>query len=164
SRDWSSDVCSSDHPATFQILDRMICAAVPKGHLHRLGPKCQCQKLMTQADAEDGEPLLLQQALDHGDRIGAGSSWISGAIGQEHAIRIAGENLLRRSLGRYDGQLASEVCERAQDVVLGAVINSDDSVFRLVQAAIALSGSPGRFGPAIALKARYFCSEIHTFQ
>ena len=72
-----------------------------------------------------GLPLSMS-LLDFGHGVFAGGGGIAGAVGQEDAIGLHGQNVFRRGVGRNDGDIAAHGREAAQDIALEAVIDGDD--------------------------------------
>ena len=71
--------------ARFEILHRLIRAAMAELELERLRAAGQAEQLVAQADAEDR--LLAQQAADRADRV-VERLRIAGAVREEHAVRV----------------------------------------------------------------------------
>ncbi len=110
-----------------EVLDGMIGAAMAE--LELVGPAAQgqAQDLMAEANPEDGH--LAQEGLDRLDGVGDRGR-IARAIAQEYAIRLAGQDLFRGRLRRHDGDVAAMRDQQPQNVLLDAVIEGDDLVFR----------------------------------
>src|SRR4051794_8184609 len=77
-----------------EVLDRMIGAVMALMHLRRLGAERDRQHLMSEADAEE-RLAGLDELADLRNRIVAGRRRIAGAVRQEYAVGIEGENFFR---------------------------------------------------------------------
>ena len=151
------------HLAGREVLDRMVRAMVALMHLFSLCANGKAEHLVAEADAEDRQ-VGLDEVLDDRNGIFARRGRVSGAVGQEHAIRLQRQDVFSRSLGRNDGDLAIETGKQAQDVALDAKIDADDVILGIgfAECAITLVPDPRRFGPGGGLAGGSFDSEIEA--
>ena len=101
----------------------MIGAAVAEFELVGLAAEGEAEELVAEADAEDG--LLADELADVGD-LGDEGLGIAGAVGEEDAVGVEGEDVFGGGERGDDGDAAAGVHEAAEDVVLDAVIVGDD--------------------------------------
>jgi len=113
--------------AGFEVLDRVIAAAVTLVHLGRTGAQRQRQHLVPEANAKQGHAGL-NHRLDHRHGILARRGGIAGTVGEEHAVRPVAQHVLGRRRGGHHRDAATGGGEAAQDVALDAVIDGDDVV------------------------------------
>jgi len=114
-------VLAADHdPARVQILDRVVGPVVTEFHLHRARASGQAEELVPEADPEQGHARR-QQFADGVYGVVAGVR-IAGAVGQEDAVGLFGQDLPGRRLRRHHGQAATQIGEDAQDIALDAVV------------------------------------------
>ena len=111
--------------AAAQILDRLVAAAVTKFEFESLAAVSVSQKLVTQADGEDG--LLADQGFDFLMDV-AQRGRITGAVGKEDAIGIFRQYLLGSGRGRHHFDTESVLPQVAQDVGFDAEIVGHDVV------------------------------------
>ncbi len=104
------------------------------------------------------------ELLDLGHRVLAGGGRIAGTVRQEHAVRLALEDVLGLRRRRDDRHLAAGAGEAAQDVALQAVVDGDDVERRILLAAVAFAPHPARLVPRIALAARHVGHEVHAVE
>ncbi|QTK80940.1 Thioesterase [Agrobacterium tumefaciens] len=144
-----------------EVFDRMVRAVMALMHLFGLGADRKAEHLVSEADAEDRQ-VGLDEVLDDGNGILARCGRVSGAVGQEHAIRLQRHDVFSRGLCRNDRDLAIETGKQAQDVALDAEIDADNMIFRIgfAERAIALVPDPRRFGPGGGLAGGGFDGEI----
>ena len=114
-----------------EVLHRVVRAVVALVHLVRLGAQRQRQHLVAEADAEHRQARV-DQLLDLGHRVFAGGGRIARTVRQEHAVRLALEDVLGLRRRRHDGHLAAGAGEAAQDVALQAVVDGDDVELRVL--------------------------------
>ena len=89
---------------------------------------------------------------------------IAGAVGQEDAVGLHGQDLFGAGLGRHDGDLGAEPGEQAQDVALDAVVDGDDMHRRLGLLAKAFVPDPGRLAPDRGLARGDLLGEVEADQ
>src|SRR5215470_7070629 len=111
-----------------QVLDRMIGAMMALMHFHGLAADGNTEHLVAKTNAEGGHPGI-DQGPDHRHRVLPGSSRITRAVGQEHAVWLEVKNIGRRGGGRHHRYLAAGASEKAQDITLYAVIDGDNVEF-----------------------------------
>ncbi len=108
-----------------QITHRMICAAMAAFHLACCAAKGQRQKLMANANPEDGDVCIYQLAkLRHS--IFSRSGRIARPVCKEDTVRITRQYLVSRGCGRYKLNIASCINKTSQDILLAAKIYGDD--------------------------------------
>ena len=155
--------------AGFEVLDRLIAAAVAELQLEGLGAERVGNNLVTQANAEGR--VLLDQLLDR--RVGViDRSRITGAVGQEHAIRIEGLDLVRRCAGGEHVHVKTVVLQFAVDRELGTEVQRSDFVAldrRGIAEQIGTGHSEGlrlqALGvPLISLRGGHFFDEVDAYQ
>ena len=93
---------------------------VTEFHLDGLGTRGQAQQLVAQADTEHRD-LGLQKFLNGGNGI-ITRSRITRTIGEEDTVRVHGQYLGCRGLGRNHGQAATAIGQHAQNVALGTKV------------------------------------------
>ena len=71
----------------------------PNGSLKVVAAERRGQQLVAEADAEHGH--LAEQAADGLDGVGDRGG-VAGAVGEEHAVGLAGQDVGRRSCGGHD--------------------------------------------------------------
>src|SRR5690606_5382436 len=141
----------------------MVGAVMALMHLLGASAKSERQHLVAEADAEDRK-VGFDKLLDGWNGIFAGRCRIAGAVGQEDAIRLVGQNVLSRCCCRQNGDLRAETGEQAQNVTLHAEVERDDVIFRRVLFAIAVCERPWRFLPCEALANRDVLGKIEIFK
>lgn len=84
------------------------------------------EELVAEADAEGGE--LCDELLDCGVDV-VQCCRISGAVGEEEAIRFASEDIRGRGVGLNDFDFEACLAQHAELIVFQAEIDGDDFVF-----------------------------------
>ena len=151
------------HLAGGQLLHRMVAAVVAELHLHRLRAGGQGQELVAQTNAESGRAGG-HDLPDGVDGVVAGVR-VAGAIGQKHAVGLAGQDRLRRRGGGHHLQFATQIVQNPQDVALHAEIEGDDlpALFRLGRRGGSLQG-PDAALPAVRLLCGHLPGQIQALQ
>ena len=144
-----------------EVLHRMVGAVVTLMHLLGLGAERQRQHLVAEADAEDRH-VLLDQRLDGRHGVIAGRRRIAGAVRQEDAIGIVGEDVLGAGRRRHQDHPGAFAGHPTQDVALGAVVDGDDGVARLGLGGVAGIPDPGLLVPDHRFGARSLLGEIEA--
>ena len=78
-------LAANHHPAGREFLHRVIGAVMTEFHLFRFRARRQRQQLVTEANAEDRDPVV-EKTPDRGNRVSTGFG-VARAIGQEYAVR-----------------------------------------------------------------------------
>ncbi len=107
------------------VLDWVVGAVVSLVHLLGPGTERQCQHLVAEAYAEDGD-VRLEKVLNDRHGIFARRGRVARAVRQEDAVRLERQDFLGARLSRDDGDTAVQVGEEAEDVALDAVVESHD--------------------------------------
>ena len=128
-------------------------------HLARLAAEGDSEYLVAETDAEHRHARV-HELLDLRHRIGACGRRIAGTVGEEHAVGLPLQHLLRGGGRRHDRELAPRPCELAQDVALQPIVDGHDMEGRLTLAPIAVSPAPLRLVPSVALAAGHLLGEI----
>src|SRR3546814_19621079 len=84
------------------------------------------------------------------------SDLIARPVGEEHAVRLVGEDGLGGGICGHYGDVAAQARQAAQDVELGAVVDGNHLVAWRRLVAVALAERPARLVPAIGLSAAQF--------
>src|SRR5215469_852136 len=95
-------------------------------------------------------------------RVAARRGRITGTIRQEHAIRIALQDILGFGGRRDDRDAAARRCETTQYVAFQPIIDRNDMEFGPFLTKIPLAPRPTSLVPSIALPTRYFWDEVHA--
>ena len=100
----------------------MVGAAVPEGQLECLEPDGTAQQLVAQADAPHGHLAhhAAHRVHDVVERRG-----VAGAVGQEHGVGIAREDLLGRDVAGVQLEPHAPVAQVAHDRALDAGVDAD---------------------------------------
>src|SRR3546814_13884615 len=77
------------------------------------------------------------------------SDLIARPVGEEHAVRLVGEDGLGGGICGHYGDVAAQARQAAQDVELGAVVDGNHLVAWRRLVAVALAERPARLVPAI---------------
>ena len=101
----------------------MIRAAVAELQLEGFRAAGEAEELVAEADAEDG--LLAEQAADGADGVFERFG-VAGAVGEEDAVGVLGENFFGGGGAGQDRDAAAQVDQVAGDVPLHAVVEGDD--------------------------------------
>ena len=104
------------------VEHRVIATAVAEFQLEGLAAESQAKNLMAEANAEDGS--FTHQLADLSSLVLEGLG-VSGAVGEEDAIRFEGENIFSTGASRHYGDVATNVGETPKDVALDAEIVGD---------------------------------------
>ena len=105
------------------VHDRLVGTAVPELELVRLGATRQRQELVAEADAKDR--LFAKQSAD--GFLGVSDRFrIAGAVGEEDAVRIQGQNFVSGCRAGQDRDAAAHIEQVPGDVVLHAEIEGHD--------------------------------------
>ena len=80
------------------VHDGLVNAAVPEGQLVGAEPEGAPQKLVAEADAE--ERGAFTQNLPEQFYLFVGGCGVAGAVGEEHALRVVGVNVVQGGVGR----------------------------------------------------------------
>ena len=142
----------------------MVGTVVAELHLDGLGAGGQTQQLVAQADAEH-RGVGGQEGLDGVDGVVARLG-VTGAVGEEDAIRVHRQHLGGRGLGRHHGQAAAAVHQHAQDVALHAKVVGHHVVLEvaLCRGDVPLAELPATFCPAVGFAHGHFFREIHPLE
>src|SRR5579859_2553973 len=110
----------------------MIRAVMPEFQFKSFSPKRETAKLMPETNPENRDAPRKLANIIHGvaDRLR-----IAGAVGKEDAVRIERKHVIRGSLRGYHPRLAVVVRQKAQNILLDAVIVRDDAKAAPVRAA-----------------------------
>ncbi|MND98458.1 hypothetical protein D3C80_908100 [compost metagenome] len=146
-----------------QILDRMVGAVVALLHLDRLGAERDGQHLVTQADAHQ-RLAAGDQLLDLGHSVFAGRGRITRTVRQDHAVGIAGQDVLGRGGGRNHGDLGARRGQGAQDVALHAIVHDHDILVGRFHARIAGGPFPHALVPVEGLQGRGVLGQVQADQ
>ena len=146
-----------------QVLHRMVRAVVALVHLHRLRPEGEGQHLVTQADAEHRHAAV-DQLADLRDRVLTRRGRVARSVGQQHPVRLAGQDVLGLGIGRNHGGAGADRGQGAQDVALDAVVDDHDLVLRGLELAVALVPLPQLLVPDEALAGGGVLCEVQTDQ
>src|SRR5690606_38336701 len=144
-------------------LDWMIGATMPLFHFLGLTAKRDAEKLVPEADAED-RLVGLDEVLDRRHGIFTGRGRITGAVGEEHAIRIERQDVVGSRRGWYNGHLRAEAGEKPQDVALHAIVDRDDVIGRLADLAMSLIPDPRCLSPLHGLAGGNVLGKVEAFQ
>ena len=123
-------VLGSDfHVSCFEILYRVVAAAVAEFQLVGFGTVGQRDDLVPQTDTEYGvfSPQLPNQ-LNHTLHI----LRISGAVGQEYTVRRKRVNLLGSHIPWKNRHITAPAVQAADNILLHAAVNGCDAVFRVL--------------------------------
>src|SRR6266550_1122728 len=110
-------------PTVGEAGDRMVRAVVAESEFERRQAERQAQKLVAEADPEDGH--LAEELPDGGDAV-ADCLGIAGPVGEEDPVGPPGEQLRRRRRRRVDRDGTPVGRELAQDVRLHAEVVGGD--------------------------------------
>ena len=127
------------------------------------GAEGEAQHLVAEADAEDGLAAG-DELLDFGHGVFAGGGGVTGAVGQEDAIGLHGEDIRCQRIGGNDGDITAHARQAAQDVALEAVVNGDDFILAAFGIGVARGPVPDLFIPVQALGEGYILGEVETFE
>ena len=105
---------------------------------------------------------LATSLLDHRHGIFAGRGRIAGAVGQQDAIGVAGQDLLGRRGGRQHGGAGADAGQGAQDVALDAIVQHHDLVLRLAGLGVALRPAPQALVEGEGLQAGGVLGEVEA--
>ena len=119
--------------------------------------------MVAKADAEHRD-LGRHHALNGGHGVDAGGRRVARPIGQEHAIGLVAQDVVRGRVGWDHRHAAAGLGQRAQDVALGAVIHGDDVVARPGLALESMLDGPSALVPLVALRARHLSGQVHALQ
>src|SRR5947207_15628809 len=97
-------------PPGAEVLHRLIPAAVPELQLERLPAEGEGQKLVPEADAQEGDASRELPSRADGGRDDVRVAGISGAVRQDNAVRLQGRVLVG---GRFVGAPATPGYPRA---------------------------------------------------
>ena len=110
-------------PHALQIPDRLVRPPVAVFQLIGLSAVCQRQQLVAQADAEQGHlPQKLLDLLDLEDIFRR----ITGAVGEDHALGLCRQDVLRGSIRRQNGDGAAPLPQGGHQTLAGAVVQERD--------------------------------------
>src|SRR5690349_8966547 len=129
------------------VEHRMIGAVMAEFHLQRLRTRCKTQQLMAKAYAErrlTGIDELADRAYRVVTRFG-----IARTVRQEDAVGTQCEGIGRGRSCRHDSERAAALREEPQDVVLRAVVVSDDAKARVTRRAISMTERPRAAAPFV---------------
>ena len=110
------------NPAGFQIPDRMVSAPVAKFQLISPGPAGQGKNLMPQADPENG---IFSDQLSNGPDRFRHILRVSRAIGDQHPVWVAAQDLPFRGVPGNDSNPAVPLHQGADDIPLGTAVNQN---------------------------------------
>ena len=110
--------------ARFEILHRLVAAAMSELQFESLAAKCLAENLMTEANSENGQTTLSQIANSF-DGIPKGRR-IPRPIGKENTSGFVFQCFGSRSGGRQHGDSETVLTQSAEDVVFHPIIKSDD--------------------------------------
>mmetsp|Transcript_21341 Transcript_21341/g.53757 ORF Transcript_21341/g.53757 Transcript_21341/m.53757 type:complete len:458 (-) Transcript_21341:84-1457(-) len=111
------------------VANGVVAAVVAEGQLEGLGAEGLAKDLVAHADAKHGQ--LAHNLLGGVHGVGHGGG-ITGAVAEEHAIRVHGEHLRGRGASGHNGNVAPERRKAAQDVGLDAKVVGHNLVFLTV--------------------------------
>ncbi|MNT00812.1 hypothetical protein D3C72_1352560 [compost metagenome] len=146
-----------------QVLDRVVGAVVALIHLDGLGAQGDGQHLMAQADAQD-RLAAGDQLLDFRHGVGAGRGRVARTVGQDHAVGIAGQDVLGRGRRRHHGDLHAGRGQGAQDVALHAVVDDHHRLGAGFRLGVAGRPVPDALGPFKGLGRRGVLGQIQADQ
>ncbi|MNM58894.1 hypothetical protein D3C81_701360 [compost metagenome] len=158
-------VLGGDHDGVVvQAFHRVVGTVMAELHLDGLGTGGQTQQLVTQADAEH-RGVGPKEGLDGLDGVVARLG-VTGAVGEEDAIRVQRQHLGGRGLGRHYCQAAAAVHQHAQDIALDAKVVGHHVVFQLIggRGDVPLAELPATLGPAVGFADGHFLGQIHPLQ
>ena len=109
-----------------EVLDRLVAAAVAELQFEGAAAVGVREELVAEADAEDWffADELAEFAVDVAER-----GWVAGAIGEEDAVGIFGENFGGAGGGVHHLDFEARLAQAAQDVEFDAEVVCDDAVF-----------------------------------
>ena len=122
-------LAGDEHPALLQVPDGVVAPPVAVIQPAGFGPGGQGQKLMPQTDAEQGDIALIQ-LFQLGNDSGI-LRRVTGAVGEHHPIKAAGQHRLRRSMRREGGDAAAPAAQALDHVLLNAVVHHSHAVLLL---------------------------------
>ncbi len=105
------------------ILDRLVSAAVAEFEFVGGRAHGQAEELVAEADAEDR--LFADEIFEGGLDVVDGLR-VAGAVGDEDAVGLVGEDFVGGGVGRDDGDAASGLGEVAEDIAFEAAVDGDD--------------------------------------
>ena len=112
-----------DH-AGKQVHDGLVAAVVAVGQLLDLGTCSLADHLVAEANAEDGN---LAQELLGAARGLRELARVTGTVGEEDAVRVLGEDLLRRGVPGHDVHVNPHADDAAQDAELLTAVEGGDA-------------------------------------
>lgn len=151
-------LAGNHHFATVQILHRVVGAVVAEGHFAGFAAEGEAEQLVSQADAEHGLAAV-NQFSHRGDGVIAGLG-VAGAVGEEDAVGVHTEHVLRRGLRGHHGQPAAACGEHAQDIGFHAEIVGHNVIGLFGGGNEALAELPFAFRPFVAFSTADFFGQI----
>ena len=150
-----------DLPGT-KIAHRMVRAMVPVRHLHGLRATRECEKLVAEADSEDGD--VRSDDLANGvDRV-ITRVRITRAVRQEYTVRVHLKHFLRWRLRRHQRYGTTAVGQQPQYVVLDSKVVGNDATSGRRGWGIATLRRPHAFPPRRRVAAADNLREIHALK
>src|SRR6185503_19080936 len=121
----------------------------------------EAHQLVAEADAEYRDLGRVEDLADRLDRVIARLG-IAGAVGEENTIGLHAQDVARGRLRRDHGHARAALGDQPQDVVLDAVVVSDDVEARVFQLAVAGAQFPAPLGPFVRLVGGHHLGEVHA--
>ena len=149
-----------------KILHRVIAAVVAEFQFEGFASECESAKLVAKTNPENRDAAEEFAYIFNGvgDRLG-----IAGPVRKKDAIRAQRKDVFGGSCSRNDGNIAMVIDKQAKNVLLDAVIVSDDLELMGIRACAGLahflvprrSGQfDGAFLPIVGLTATYTSGEL----
>src|SRR4051812_337016 len=114
--------------ARFEVLHRLIAAAMAEFQLERFAAKGLAEDLVAQTNPKNRD-IGLDQVADGFDRV-AQCRWIAGAIRKKNPGGLVPQRILSGSGGRQDAHAETPLPQAPQNVVFHSVIEGDDRNIR----------------------------------
>ena len=119
-------LAGDEHAVLLQVPDGVVAAPVSVGQAAGLGAGGQGQQLVAHAHAEDGDGAVIELAQLSDDL--SVLSGITGAVGEHHAVKAAGEHLAGGGVGGQGHDLTAAAAQALDDVLLHAVVHHGHQV------------------------------------
>ena len=150
-------LAGNGHPPCVQVFDRMVQPVVAEGQFVGFAAHGQAKELVSQTDAEEG--YAAYEITDGVDGLGTGFG-VARAVGEQHAVGLAGEDGGGRGGGWPDLWLHGVLQEAEQDGAFHTVVDDRDleGFFRFL--GLAQGGFKDRIGRAGSEEVRFLGRDL----
>ena len=110
-----------------EVFDGLVAAAVAEGEFEGFSAEGVAEDLVAEADGEDG--FTAEELADLVVDVVEGG-WVAGAVGEEDAVGVEGEDVCGGGAGVDDLHGEAFLAETAEDIEFDAEVEGDDFVLR----------------------------------